>query len=116
MAVDFSSLAPNTPIVVGAGQSVERDVGTTSHLGMAAQAAAQIRDAEPLTQLYTERMIAQDSVNQGAALLLTSVARARELGIPEDRRVFMHGATQGTDHTRQPPRVTKSGSTFIKPF
>ena len=39
MAVDFSSLAPNTPIVVGAGQSVERDVGTTSHLGMAAQAA-----------------------------------------------------------------------------
>ncbi|MEH6588582.1 MAG: hypothetical protein V7720_18680, partial [Halioglobus sp.] len=39
MAVDFSSLAPNTPIIVGAGQSVERDAGTTSHMGMAVQAA-----------------------------------------------------------------------------
>jgi acetyl-CoA C-acetyltransferase len=62
-----------------------------------AMSAAQIRDAEPLTHLYTKRMIAQDSVNQGAALLLTSVAKARELGIPEDRWVFMHGAAQGTD-------------------
>lgn len=40
MVTDYSKLPPNTPIVVGAGQSVERDAGTTSHLGMAAQAAA----------------------------------------------------------------------------
>ena len=62
-----------------------------------AMSAAEIRDAEPLTDLYTKRMIAQDSVNQGAALLLTSVAKARELEIPEDRWVFMHGAAKGTD-------------------
>ena len=40
MVTDYSKLPPNTPIVVGAGQSVERDAGTTSHLGMAARAAA----------------------------------------------------------------------------
>lgn len=62
-----------------------------------AMSAAQIRNAEPLTHLYTKRMIAQDSVNQGASLLITSVAKARSLGIPEDRWVFMHGAAQGMD-------------------
>jgi acetyl-CoA C-acetyltransferase len=59
--------------------------------------AQQILSAEPLNHLYSKRMIAQDSVNQGAALLLTSVARARELGIPETHWVFMHGAAAGMD-------------------
>jgi acetyl-CoA C-acetyltransferase len=62
-----------------------------------AMAASDILGAEPLTHLYTKRMIAQDSVNQGAALLLTSIAKARELGIPEERWVFMHGAAGGMD-------------------
>jgi acetyl-CoA C-acetyltransferase len=62
-----------------------------------AMSAGEILAAEPLTHLYTKRMIAQDSVNQGAALLLTSVAKARELGIPEDHWVFMHGAAEGMD-------------------
>ena len=42
-------------------------------------------------------MVAQDSVNQGAALLLTTVGKARELGIPEANWVYMHGAAQGMD-------------------
>jgi acetyl-CoA C-acetyltransferase len=62
-----------------------------------AMSADEILAAEPLNHLYTKRMIAQDSVNQGAALLLTSVAKARELGIPEDHWVFMHGAAEGMD-------------------
>ena len=62
-----------------------------------ALSASQILEAEPLTHLYTKRMIAQDSVNQGAALLITSVSKARELGIPQDRWIFMHGAAQGAD-------------------
>jgi acetyl-CoA C-acetyltransferase len=59
--------------------------------------AEEIIGAEPLTHLYTKRMIAQDSVNQSAALLLTTVGKARELGIPESNWVYMHGAAQGME-------------------
>jgi acetyl-CoA C-acetyltransferase len=60
--------------------------------------AEEIMSAEPLTHLYTKRMVAQDSVNQGAALLLTTVGKARELGIPESNWVYMHGAARGTEY------------------
>ncbi|MBT0566417.1 acetyl-CoA acetyltransferase [Williamsia sp. CHRR-6] len=43
--------------------------------------------AEP----YPRFLVARDQVNQGAAVLLTSVAAARRLGIAEDRWVFLHG-------------------------
>ena len=56
-----------------------------------------ILGAEPITDLYTKRMIAQDSVNQGAALLLTTVVRARELGIADDRFVYLNGSAQGME-------------------
>lgn len=42
-----------------------------------------------ITYPYTKRMIANSSVNQSAALLLTSAARAREAGIAEDRLVYV---------------------------
>lgn len=54
--------------------------------------------AEPLTHLYTKRMVAQDSVNQGAAVLLTTVGKAKELGIPESNWVYLHGAAKGIEH------------------
>jgi acetyl-CoA C-acetyltransferase len=40
---------------------------------------------------YPRRMVARDQVNQGAALLITSVAKARELGIEEEKWVYLHG-------------------------
>ena len=40
---------------------------------------------------YPRFLVARDQVNQGAALLLTSVGAARRLGIGEDRWVFLHG-------------------------
>ncbi len=43
--------------------------------------------AEP----YPQRLMARDQVNQGAAVLLTTVGTAREAGIPEDRWVYLHG-------------------------
>jgi acetyl-CoA C-acetyltransferase len=39
---------------------------------------------------YPRFLVARDQVNQGAAILLTSVATARRLGIDESRRVFLH--------------------------
>jgi acetyl-CoA C-acetyltransferase len=45
----------------------------------------------PIADPYTRYVVAREKVNQGAAVLLTSVAAARRLGIPEDRWVFLHG-------------------------
>ncbi|MGH3211491.1 MAG: enoyl-CoA hydratase-related protein, partial [Trebonia sp.] len=45
----------------------------------------------PIADPYTRYIVAREKVNQGAAVLLTSVAAARRLGIPENRWVFLHG-------------------------
>jgi acetyl-CoA C-acetyltransferase len=44
-----------------------------------------------LCEPYTKWMVAQDAVNQGAAVVLTSVAVARELGIAESQWVYLAG-------------------------
>jgi len=62
------------------------------------QTAQDIQGATPLNHLYSKRMIAQDSVNQSAAVLLCSLAKARELGIPESHYVYLHGMAEGTEH------------------
>jgi acetyl-CoA C-acetyltransferase len=49
--------------------------------------------AEP----YLKWHVAQDAVNQGAALILTSVGKARELGIDEERWVYLRAGADGTD-------------------
>jgi acetyl-CoA C-acetyltransferase len=38
---------------------------------------------------YTKRMVANPNVNQGAAVLITSLAKARAAGIPDDRLIFI---------------------------
>ncbi len=45
----------------------------------------------PIADPYTRYIVAREKVNQGAAVLLMSVAAARRLGVPEERRVFLHG-------------------------
>ena len=40
---------------------------------------------------FPRRMVARDQANQGAAVLIASVPKARELGVPEDRWVYLHG-------------------------
>ncbi len=40
---------------------------------------------------YTRYVVAREKVNQGAAVLMMSVAKARELGIAPDRWAFLHG-------------------------
>lgn len=43
--------------------------------------------AEP----YPRYLVARDQVNQGAAVLLMSIAAAERLGVPEEQWVFLHG-------------------------
>jgi acetyl-CoA C-acetyltransferase len=40
---------------------------------------------------YPRFLVARDQVNQGAAVLLTSVGAARAAGVPESKWVFLHG-------------------------
>ena len=68
------------------------------------QSAEEILAAPMMTHLYTKRMIAQDGVNQGAALLLCSIGKAKQLGIPESRWIYLHGLAEGSELelTRRP--------------
>jgi acetyl-CoA C-acetyltransferase len=45
----------------------------------------------PIADPYTRYLVAREKVNQGAAVLLMSVAAAQRMGVPPDRRVFLHG-------------------------
>ncbi|MFO1081014.1 MAG: acetyl-CoA acetyltransferase [Reyranellaceae bacterium] len=46
---------------------------------------------------YSTLLVANNSVNQGAALIVCSYARARALGIPEDRLVFVGAGAAATE-------------------
>jgi acetyl-CoA C-acetyltransferase len=46
---------------------------------------------------YTKFLNSVIQVNQGAALILTSVARARELGVAQDRMVYLHACADAID-------------------
>lgn len=49
---------------------------------------------------FPRRMVARDQANQGAAVIITSAGKARELGVPEDRWVYLHG---GADVAERSP-------------
>jgi acetyl-CoA C-acetyltransferase len=45
----------------------------------------------PIAEPYLRYLVAREKVNQGAAVLVASVAAARRLGVPPERWVFLHG-------------------------
>jgi acetyl-CoA C-acetyltransferase len=47
---------------------------------------------------YPRLMNANAFIDQSAAVVMTTVATARELGIPRDKWVFLHGCADGHDH------------------
>ncbi|RBP51661.1 enoyl-CoA hydratase-related protein [Arenicella xantha] len=46
---------------------------------------------------YTKRLISKDTVNQAAALLMTTVGAARKLGIDQNKWVYLHGYADVND-------------------
>ncbi len=46
---------------------------------------------------YTKKLIAKDRVNQGAAVVMTTVGKARALGIDESKWIFLHGYANTQD-------------------
>jgi acetyl-CoA C-acetyltransferase len=51
----------------------------------------------PLNIPYSKWLIAQDAVNQSAAVIMTSVGLAEDLGIPESQWVYLHGYGDADD-------------------
>ena len=72
-------------------------------------AAPTVRSAQELATLternrlvaepYGRLVVARDQVNQGAAVVLASVAEARRLGVPEDRWIYIHGVADCAEPT-----------------
>ncbi|RJG00821.1 acetyl-CoA acetyltransferase [Noviherbaspirillum sedimenti] len=57
--------------------------------------AAEIRTPGPANRMiafpYPKSMVANPMVNQGAAVIITSLARARAAGVPEHKRIYIFG-------------------------
>jgi acetyl-CoA C-acetyltransferase len=63
---------------------------------------------------YPRLMNANAIIDQAAAVLMTSVQKAREWGIPEDRWVFLHGCADGTDTWVVSERIRLDASPAIR--
>ncbi len=63
---------------------------------------------------YTKYLNSIIQVNMGAALILTSRRRARELGVPEDRLVYLRGCADANDRWYMFERANYFGSPAIR--
>ena len=85
--------APFTRVAATNPHAMSREVYSAEQLATITAANRLISDPFP------RRMVARDQANQGAAVLLTSAGKARELGVPEDRLVFLHGGADAKERT-----------------
>lgn len=63
---------------------------------------------------YPRLMNVNAFIDQSAAVVMTNVATTRELGIPRDRWVFLHGCADGHDHWHVSERVDLHASPAIR--
>lgn len=63
---------------------------------------------------YTKFLNSVIQVNMGAALIVTSVAKARELGVEDDRMVYLHGCADANDIWNVSERVNYHSSPAVR--
>lgn len=63
---------------------------------------------------YPRLMNANAFIDQAAALVMTSVGTARELGVPESKWVYLHGCADGHDHWYVSERADLHSSPAIR--
>jgi acetyl-CoA C-acetyltransferase len=85
--------APFTEVAAGNPHAMSRD--THSAEDLAAVTASNRLTSDP----YPRRMVARDQANQGAAVLIASVGKARALGVPENRWVYLHGGADARERS-----------------
>ena len=82
------------------------------------RSAAELTTPGPQNRLvgfpYTKYLNSIINVNMGAALILTSRRRARELGIAEGKLVYLHGCAEAHDHWYLHERVNYHSSPAIR--
>jgi acetyl-CoA C-acetyltransferase len=83
--------APFTRIAATHPHAMSREVYDAAALATATPGNRLVSDP------YPRRLVARDQANQGAAVLMTSAARARALGVPPERWVFLHGGADLRD-------------------
>jgi acetyl-CoA C-acetyltransferase len=67
---------------------------------LSAQEIATVTPSNRLTSdPFPRRVVARDQTNQGAAVLLTSVGLARELGVPESKFIYLLGGADVRERT-----------------
>jgi acetyl-CoA C-acetyltransferase len=67
--------------------------------GFSAEEIATVSDTNPYIGVpYTKLMNANAFIDQAAAVIMTSVAKAKSLGIPESKWVYLHGCADAYDH------------------
>lgn len=84
-------LAPMSVIAAQEPVALDQQVHTVEQL------LADDRTNFPISLPLTRMLVSKDTVNQGASVLLTSVGKARELGIPPQQWTFIHGYAQGEE-------------------
>lgn len=62
-----------------------------------AEIATPAPDNRMIAWPYPKLMVANNAVNQSAAVMLTSLGKARAAGIPDNRMVFIHGSYGGSE-------------------
>lgn len=83
--------APFTKVAAANPHAASREVRSAEELATVTDRNRIV--AEP----YARMTIAKDQVNQGAAIILASAKKARELGVPEDRWVHIHAVTTANE-------------------
>jgi acetyl-CoA C-acetyltransferase len=82
----FSAVAAENPYSSAASEPLSAD-----EIATVTPKNRMIADPFPL------KVVARDQVNMGAAILVMSADAARKAGVPEDRWVYIHGASQATE-------------------
>lgn len=77
--------APFTQVAANNPHAMSQEVFDAAGLATVTERNRMVADPFP------RRMVARDQANQGAAVLIASVAKARELGVPQERWVYLHG-------------------------
>ncbi|MGH7024100.1 MAG: acetyl-CoA acetyltransferase [Caulobacteraceae bacterium] len=85
--------APFTVVAAGNPHAMAREI-------LSAQDLATITPSNRMTSdPFPRRVVARDQTNQGAAVLLASVGVARELGVPEEKWVYLLGGADARERT-----------------
>lgn len=88
----FSKIAAKNPHSMSSAEYSAQEIATIS------------ADNRMIASPYTRRVVSREQVNQSAALIMVSVAKARELGVDKRKWVYLQGYAKASErmiHDRQ---------------